>query len=259
MVPSTTDRRLHITKQIEQNEQVDVALLSKQFEVSEVTIRKDLRYLENKNILIRTRGGAMKQSVINTDLSIFERRRKNIQHKKAIGELAASLIKNGETILLDSGTTIMELVKNISKRIEITIITNAIDIAYHLIEFPNIKVIVPGGFLRRNSISLVGEQAAETLRNYYCDKCFLSVDGIDAEKGLLTNNLEEAHLSRIAVNNSKEVILLADSSKFQNNGVMAITPFNNIDTLITDENITPEQQQQLAKANIKTLIAEKIQ
>ncbi|MGF7140185.1 DeoR/GlpR family DNA-binding transcription regulator [Roseimarinus sediminis] len=255
MTISTTDRRLHITKQIEQNEQVDVALLSKQFEVSEVTIRKDLKYLEKNNILIRTRGGAIKQRVINTDLPILERRKKNVHYKKNIGKLAAGLIEDGETILLDSGTTIMELAKNISKGIEITIITNAIDIAYQLTEYTNIKVIVPGGFLRRNSISLVGEQAAETLRNYHFDKCFLSVDGIDAEKGLLTNNLEEAHLSRIAIHNSKEVILLADSSKFGNNAVLSIAPLRAIHTIITDENISAEHQGLFRKEKIKTLIA----
>lgn len=255
MAISTTDRRLHITKQIEQLEQVDVALLSKQFEVSEVTIRKDLKYLEKKNILIRTRGGAMKQNITNADLSILERRKKNIHYKKAIGKMAAELIQNGETILLDSGTTIMELTRHISKRIEITIITNAVDIAYQLIEFPNIKVIVPGGFLRKNSISLVGEQAAETLRNYHCDKYFLSIDGIDAQRGLLTNNLEEAHLSRIAINNSKEVILLADSSKFQNNGIMTVAGLDKVNILITDENLTPDNEKIIVNANIRLLIA----
>lgn len=257
MALSTTNRRLHITKQIEKNEQVDVVLLSQQFGISEVTIRKDLRYLENKNILIRTRGGAMKQSVLNSDLPILERRKKNIEKKKTIGKLAAGLIQNGETILLDSGTTIMELAKNISKKMEITIITNAIDIAYQLTEYPKIRVIVPGGFLRRNSISLVGEQTAETLQDFHFDKCFLSADGIDTAKGLLTNNIEEAHLSRISMEHAKEVILLADSSKFENDGIMTIAPLSKIDTFITDNNITTEQVQYLHNSNIQVLIAQK--
>ena len=258
MKASTTERRLHITKHIEKDEQVDVNTLSKQFEVSEVTIRKDLRYLETKNILIRTRGGAIHQSVINTDLSVFERRKRNAESKKMIGKLAAGLIQNGETILLDSGTTIMELAKSISKQTEITIITNAIDIAFKLTDYPKIRVIVPGGFLRRNSISLVGEQAAETLRNYHFDKCFLSSDGVDLEKGLLTNNLEEAFLSKISIEHSKEVIVLADSSKFENDGIMTIAPLSKIDTLITNNSITNEQLQYLNNANIKVLIAQKL-
>lgn len=257
MKTSTTDRRLHIKKLLEKDEQVDVSTLSKSFDVSEVTIRKDLRYLETKNILIRTRGGAMHQSVINTDLSVFDRRRKNIESKKLIGKLAAGLLKYGETILLDSGTTIMELAKNIPKQIETTIVTNAIDIAFKLTDYPNIRVIVPGGFLRRNSISLVGEQAAETLRNYHFDKCFLSSDGIAPEKGLLTNNLEEAFLSRICIENSKEVIVLADSSKFKNNAVMTIAPLSKINTFITDDSISTDQLQYLYDANIKVFIARK--
>lgn len=255
MENSTTERRLYISKQIEENEQVDVIRLSKKFNVSEVTIRKDLRYLESKNILLRTRGGAIKQTILNTDLSIFERRKKNIKAKSEIGKASAKLIKEGETILLDSGTTIMEMIKNVPKKIELTIITNAIDIIYQLTEYPNINVIVPGGHLRRNSISLVGEQASETLRNYYCDKYFLSIDGIDFEKGLLTNNFEEAHLSSIAIKNSKKVILLADSSKFQNDATKSVAPLSSIDILVTDKDITEESIEKLKQNKITPIIS----
>src|SRR5665648_688899 len=171
---SCVDRRMFILKKIEKEEQVNVSELSQRFLVSEVTIRKDLRHLEKKNFLIRSRGGAMKQSLINTDLSIYDRRKQNIKLKEAIGKAAAVLIRDGETILLDTGTTIMELAKQLPKKIDITVITNSVDITFRLAEYPNIRVIMPGGILRRNSLALVGEQAAESLRNYYCDKYFLS-------------------------------------------------------------------------------------
>jgi DeoR family transcriptional regulator of aga operon len=241
-------------KLLEKNEQVDVNTLSKQFDVSEVTIRKDLRYFEKKNMLIRSRGGAMKQGIVDIDLPIYDRKKQNIKLKQKIGIAAAGLIQNGETILLDSGTTIMEMVKYFSKQIEITVITNAIDIGYRLAEYPKIKVIIPGGLLRRNSLSLVGEQAAEAFKNYYSDKCFIGADGIDNQKGLLTMNIEEAHLSRINIENSKRVIVLADSSKFQPKGIMTIVPLSKVDTLITDSGISQEQKRYLTDAGIEVMV-----
>jgi len=252
---STVERRLYILKLLEKNEKVNVNTLSKQFGVSEVTIRKDLRHLEKKNMLIRAHGEAIKQSLVNVDLSIYDRRKQNIKSKQAIGIKAVSLIGNGETILLDSGTTIMELVKHLPKQIEITVITNAVDIAFQLAEYPKIRVIMPGGILRRNSLSLVGEQAAEAFRNYYCNKCFVSADGIDKQQGLLTMNIEEAHLSRINMENSRKVIALIDSSKFQQKGMMTIVPISKINTLITDNGISGEQKKYLADSGIEVLIA----
>lgn len=253
---STVERRLHILKHLEMNEKVDVGVLSKQFGVSEVTIRKDLRYFEKRNLLIRSRGGAMKQSVVNTDLTIFERRRQNMVQKQKIGMAAAALIGNGETVLLDSGTTIMELAKHVSKQSETTFITIAVDIACRLAEYPRAKVIMPGGMLRRNSLSLVGEQATSVLKEFYCDKFFLSADGIDLEKGLLTMNIEEAHLARICIENSKQVIALIDSDKFKKKGIMTIAPLSKVDMIITDNGITTEQVNAIKKLNIELKIIE---
>ena len=204
---SCVDRRTDILKQLEKNDQVDVLDLSRQFKVSEVTIRKDLKYLEMKNILIRSRGGAMKQSLINVDLSIYDRRRQNIKLKEAIGSAAADMIFSGETVLLDTGTTIMQIARHLPKKINITVITNSVDITFRLAEYPNIRVIMPGGILRRNSLALVGEQAAESLRGFYCDKYFLSADGIDIERGMMTTNIEEASLARINIKNSRSAII----------------------------------------------------
>jgi DeoR family transcriptional regulator, aga operon transcriptional repressor len=247
----TVERRLQIMKYLEADEKVDVGALSLQFGVSEVTIRKDLRYFEGKNLLIRSRGGAMKQGLLNADLSVFERRRQNMEQKKKIGIAAASMIENGETVILDSGTTIMELAKHISKQTEITIITIAVDIALRLAEYPRLRVIMPGGILRRNSLSFVGEQAVAVLKDFHADKFFLSADGIDSEQGLLTMNIEEAHLARICIENSKQVIALVDSEKFGKKGIMTIAPLSKIDAIITDNGITGEQIKLLKNQNIK--------
>jgi len=252
---STVERRLHILKLLEENENVNVNSLSNEFKVSMVTIRKDLRYFEKKNLLIRSRGGAFKQSLMNVDLSIYDRRKQNLKLKQSIALMASKLINNGETIFLDSGTTIMELVKCISKEIETTIITNAVDIAFCLADYPKIRLIMPGGMLRQNSISLVGEQAATTLRNYYCDTCFIGADGIDKERGLVTMNIEEAYLSRISIENARRVIALIDSSKFHNRGITTIIPVAKIDLLITDNGISKDNLAWLNEIGVEVMVA----
>jgi DeoR family transcriptional regulator, aga operon transcriptional repressor len=252
----TVDRRLQIMKYLEVDEKVDVGALSRQFGVSEVTVRKDLRHLEEKNLLIRSRGGAMKQGLVDMDLNIFERRKQNMDKKLKIGKAAAAMIGDGETIILDSGTTIMELAKNISKQIETTIITIAVDIACRLAEYPKLRVIMPGGILRRNSLSTVGERAASFLNDFHCDKFFLSADGLDMEQGLLTMNIEEAHLARICIENSNQVIALIDSGKLQKTGIMTIAPLSKIDLIITDSGITDDQVNLLRSRNVKLMIIE---
>lgn len=253
---STIDRRSYILNLLEKEGQVDVNSLSKKFRVSEVTIRKDLKYFEKKNMLVRSRGGAFRQSVMGLDLSIYERRKKNTHLKRKIGIAAAKLINEHDTLLLDSGTTIMELVKNIPKQNEITIITNAIDIAYGLAEYQNAKVIVPGGVFRRNSLSLVGEHAAVMLRDFYCDKCFIGADGIDIERGMLTSNIEEAYLMRINIKNAEKVIALIDSTKFQLKGTMTVASLNEVDMVITDKGIPEEKRKQLNALDIELLITD---
>lgn len=253
---SSLDRRMSILKILENVEHVNVSDLSRQFKVSEVTIRKDLKHLEGKNILIRSRGGAIKHSIINTDLSIYDRRKQNMKLKEAIGAAAAGLISNGETILLDTGTTIMELAKHLPKKIDITIITNSVDITFRLAEYPMIRVIMPGGILRRNSLGLVGEQAAESLRNFYCDKYFLSADGIDIQKGIMTTNIEEASLARLNIRNSKKVIALIDSSKFHNMGIMTIARLSEINMLITDRGIPDDILKEIRAMGVEVIVVD---
>ncbi len=255
---SCVARRTIILKQLEKDDQVNVLELSRQFNVSEVTIRKDLKHLEKKNILIRSRGGAMKNSLINVDLSIYDRRRQNIKLKEAIGAAAAKMISNGETILLDTGTTIMELAKHLPKKIQITVITNSVDITFRLAEHPNIRVIMPGGILRRNSLALVGEQAAESLRGFYCDKYFLSADGIDIDRGMMTTNIEEASLARINIRNSKKVIALIDSSKFLSKGITTIAPLSEVDTLITDDGIPSSILHEIRGLGVNVIVVNRI-
>jgi len=252
---TTVGRRRLILEEIQQKKLVDVIPLSKKFNVSEVTIRKDLSYLENKNLLIRSRGGAMAPVKVGYDLSVEEREVMNLQLKNAIGEAASQLIDNGDTIIMDSGTTLMQLANHIKGVNDLTVITNSLDIAYKLSEYKNIKLIIPGGLFRRKSRSLIGVAAVENLKLYQADKYFVSSDGISRE-GIFTSNLEEGQIARIIISNAKENILLVDSTKFDRNGLINFAPLNKIDTIVTDKKIPKKYISILTKLEVRVIKAD---
>lgn len=253
---STVERRKKILNMLEKNGQVFVHELSEEFAVSEVTIRNDLELFESKKLLIRSRGGAMKyENSVGMDFQLSDKDKINYAEKKRIGKIAAALVNPGETIILDSGTTTMEIAKNLSPDDAINVITNAFNIANQLINSPNINIIVPGGTLRKNSHSLVGPLAEKSIRNFYVDKVFLGVDGFDTAQGAFTPNIEEASLNQIMIEISKEVILVADSSKFKRRSLAFICPVTKIDIVVTDEHISRVDLNRLADLGVKVIIA----
>ncbi len=251
----TVERRKKILEELNKLGKVKVSELSKLFSVSDVTIRNDLAQLEKKNLLIRARGGAMKFQRAGIDFEIDIKAQKNQAQKKAIGKAAANLITDGDTIILDSGTTTLEIAKNLGKFSNLTVITNSLNIAGQLVEFPDIKVIMLGGVLRRKSLSLVGINAIESLKNYYCDKVFMGVDGIDTQYGISTPNVDEAYLNNIMINNSREIIVVTDSSKFKNRSFTYISPIQKITTIVTDENIPQDEKDKIENLGIKLIIS----
>jgi DeoR family transcriptional regulator of aga operon len=248
------DRRMKILEILETEGQAKVPFLSKKFDVTEVTIRNDLDNLEQKGLLIRTRGGALKAQKVGIDYNLEIKRKKNQKEKEAIGKKAAKLVNNGETIILDSGTTTMEIAKNLSEKKDLTVISNALNIVSHLVNLPDIKVVVPGGYLRKESLSLIGHSAEQELKNYYCDKLFIGVDGIEATYGISTPNAEEAYLNKVMISIAKEVVVVADSSKFLKKSFAFISSMDKITTVITDSNIPEDQHKALINMGVSVLI-----
>ncbi len=252
---STVQRRTIILEKLETKGQVNVTDLSKQFEVSEVTIRNDFLQLEKKNMLIRARGGAIKTHRVGVDFELSKKQKLNLDQKKKIGKRASKIIKDGDTIIIDAGTTTQEMVKNISPDIHLTVITNALNIANNLVYNDKVQVIMPGGFLRKGALSMIGSPAETQIRNYLCDKLFLGVDGLDFEFGISTPNIEEAHLNQTMIEISRQIIVLADSSKIKNRSLAVICPLSQIDVVITDDRILPEDQAKLEQMGVEVLIA----
>ena len=253
---NTILRRKRILELISEKGEVYIPALSKSFEVSEVTIRNDLKTLEEKNMLLRARGGAIRfENFVGMDQALSEKTKIHYQEKLRIGKKAASLIHESDTIVVDSGTTTAEIVKNLPNFKDLTIITNALNIANYLVGKSNIKLIIPGGILRQNSHSLIGPLAEKNLRNFYVDKAFIGVDGFDTRLGIYTPNLEEAHLNQIMIDISKEVILVTDSSKFARKSLALICSVNLIDVVVTDDGIKNEDRLRLEDTGVKVIIA----
>ncbi len=254
MQKNTVDRRDEIVRLIIKSRKVRVDELSTLFGVSLVTIRNDLTYLEDKGIVHKSYGGALVRDNVALDESILEKKKFHAEEKNRIGKAAANMIFDGDSVILDSGTTTSAIVKYIKDRKNLTILTNAVNIASELAGVTEITVLLTGGKLRKKSFSLVGPQSEAMLRNHYFDKVFLGVDGFDFIHGLTTPNYLEAQLNRVMVENSNEVIAVADSSKFNRKSLCLITDPKSIDKVITDKNISQEHLQELQKLGIQTIV-----
>jgi DeoR family transcriptional regulator of aga operon len=149
----------------------------------------------------------------------------------------------------------MEIIKHFSGFKSLNIISNALNVAIALADMKNTNVLVPGGLLRRNSLSRVGSAAEENLQNYFCDKLFLAVDGFNLTHGLSTPNVEEAHLNRKMIEISKKVIVVTDSSKFMKRSLAVICPISKVDIVVTDSGILPKDLSELESAGIRVIIA----
>lgn len=235
----TNERRAAILTMLETNQEIHVTDLARQFQTSEVTIRKDLTEMQRRNLLIRTRGGAIRVPKFQNDFdtAIETKQLYNYREKRAIGELAARLIKDGETIMIDSGTTTLEVARHLDRFRNLTIITNAINIAIELLKYDRFSVILLGGHLRKTSHSTVGPLAEATLRNLYCDKLFLGIDSFNLTEGVSTPNIEEANINQTMIAMARETIAVCDSSKFNKRSFAHIASVNQIHAVVTDAGI----------------------
>lgn len=246
-------RRSKILEILDDLNKVNVSDLSNELGVSEVTIRNDLDKLEQSKLLVRAHGGAFRTS--NVSLAVSEKKSINRDLKRLIGKKAVSLIQENDSIILDSGTTTFEISNNLGNFKEITVISNALDIVNNLAQFDNLKVYMPGGHLKEFSMSLVGPMAERNLKQLYCNKLFLGVDGIRSNVGFFTHHMEEAYLNQIMIEIAEEVIVVADSTKFKKTGLAFIQNFEHIDMVITDEGIENQYIEMLKKNNVEVIIA----
>lgn len=236
---SAKERRALILRLLEQQTEVRVTDISRETGISEVTIRKDLTVLQRRHLLLRTRGGAMRKPIENTneETAVSKKRMFNFKEKERIGIEAVKLINDGDFIMLDSGTTTLEVAKHLDRFHHLRIITNAMNIAAELMNYKRFDVVFLGGNLRTNSLSSVGPLAISVLRNFSSYKLFLGVDSFSYENGVSTPNLEEALLNQLMIQQADKVIAVFDSSKFNKRSFVHVADVNQLDCIITDRAI----------------------
>ena len=254
-ISSSTGRRSAILQLLKQNSNIAVTELSRKFGVSEVTIRKDLNLLKDRNLLVRTRGGAILHETRkdDNDTSIRFKKLANFREKKAIGRAAANLIKEGDTIIIDSGTTALQVACNLHKFKNLTIITNALNVAQEVLAYKRFNVILLGGNIRNASESVVGALAESNLKMFYCDKLFLGVDSFSVENGLSTPNVEEANINQLMISRSKEVIAVFDSSKVNKRALAFIATIDKIDKIVTDDGMDKATRSHLKAMDVDVI------
>ncbi|EGR0771284.1 MULTISPECIES: transcriptional repressor AgaR [Vibrionaceae] len=254
---SAVERRMEIVNVVNRDGKARVEDLAAQFDVSSVTIRSDLSFLEKNGYVVRSHGAAIPNTGVIAELTVHEKRRQNAGIKSLIGQAAAKLIESGDTVILDSGTTTREIATSLKSLEDVVVMTNGLDVAMELASAPGVEVLMSGGVLRKNALSFSGSQAEHSLKNYRFDKVFLGVDGFDLRAGITTHNEQEASLNRLMCEISEQVIAVADSSKFGKRSCHMIREFGNIDTLVTDSDIPEDYVQGLREMKVEVIIVDK--
>ncbi len=253
---STVERREAIVRLVRDKGLARVEELADHFKVSSVTIRNDLNYLDNKGLLLRSHGGAMALDDVVKEMPFDDKGTVNTAQKEAVGAAAAQLVNDGESVILDSGTTTQQLARHLVSSKNLVVMTNGLNVASELVKSSGIEIMMTGGTLRSKSHSFFGSQAEDALRQYRFDKLFLGVDGFDLVAGLTTHFDREATLNRVMCDISSEIILLADSSKFGRKGYHFIRSFGAFHTLVTDKGIPADYLAGLQRQGVRVIIAD---
>jgi len=232
-----------------------VSSLCKALKVSAVTIRKDLKLLEKSNKLFRTHGGASNTNPFTIDRNVNEKENLQIDEKKSIAKKAAEYITANDSIIIASGTTMLALAREIVPKQKLIVITSALQVASELSRHSNIDILQLGGLIRQSSSSVVGSYAENILKDFFCTKLYLGVDGIDFEFGITTSNSMEAQLNKSMIQVVQKVIVLADHTKFGKRGFSRICGLEEVDEIITDKKISPAIVEKYASHGIKITIA----
>jgi DeoR family transcriptional regulator of aga operon len=248
------ERRRAILDSLSRDGRVLVGDLARQFETSQVTIRKDLEILHAHGLLHRTHGGALpSREGVLLDPTLSEKEKLHRREKIRIAEAAAAMVQEGQVVILDSGTTTTAIARALRGFHNLTVVTNAVSIASELAG-ADVEVILTGGTLRRNSFSLVGPIAEDMLRRLNADILFLGVDGFDVHYGLSTPNLLEAKVNRIMVEISKKVVAVCDASKFGRRSLSQILPPSELHHVITDRGAPKSDIEVLMNAGIEVTL-----
>jgi len=257
MTPEFKEERLQrIVEAVRENGQVTVAELSHRFGVSDVTIRRDLRELATGGLLRRAHGGAVPGTPVPLEPPVIQRMLQERNQKEQIGRAAAALVDDGESVFIGSGSTTAYVSRHLVDRKNLTVVTNALNIATELATAEEITMIVTGGMMRASELSLVGHIAEQALREVRVDKVIMGMRAISLEAGMTNDYLPEVMTDRTIIEMTPELILVADHTKFGKVASAYVAPVERMTTLVTDPETDPETLARLREMGIRVIVAD---
>ncbi|MHB0875795.1 MAG: DeoR/GlpR family DNA-binding transcription regulator [Anaerolineae bacterium] len=259
LVRNTSDRRWEILQELQRNQRLSIAELSQMFGVSAVSIRRDVAHLEGRGLLQRVRGGAQ-VSARRGQTCLFEARLlQNVAIKRTIGRAAAQLVHPGDTILVDAGTTVLEVVRHLPREVldagGLTVVTRSLVAAAELRSRRQVRLVLLGGVYVQDFDAFIGFQVDKALRNMHVNTLFIGTDGFTADRGLATDNLVEMGLYEEMARCADRVVVVADSSKIGTHRLQSVLPLSAVHTLVTDSGAPQEFVDTLREQGIEVLVA----
>jgi DeoR family fructose operon transcriptional repressor len=248
------ERRQQIIELVNQRNRVNVTELSHLFNIGEVTVRRDLIQLEAQGLIRRTHGGALPAENASHEAPIKERELRYKEQKERIASFVAQLIRNGETIMLDGGTTTLQISRHLKGKNNLVIVTNSVGIAQEMDGSYDCQVILTGGEYKHTTQIMAGPIAEKSIKLFRADRVILGMSALNVEQGLFTVNLQEAELKRVMMKCGKEVIVVMDSSKFEKVTFSFVSDFSMIDKLITDSGISEETIRHLEECGVEVIV-----
>ncbi len=248
------ERRTQILQIVRSEGRAKVNDLVRRFNTSAVTIRSDLNELHQRGVIQRSHGGAVIQETVFRESPVQERVKDRSNEKQRIGAMAATLVQEGDTIILDSGTTTLEIARHLQSFRHLQVITNGLNIAVELLGSRTIQTIIMGGSVRNDSASVVGRATEDMLEQFSADKLFLCGAGCDPDFGVSGTNLDETMANRAMLRAAREIIVVADSSKFSKRSMSLIASFSEVDMVISDAEMIPEMQERIRSFGCKLVL-----
>jgi DeoR/GlpR family transcriptional regulator of sugar metabolism len=228
-----------------------VTALADEFGVSEMTVRRDLQALASDGKLERVHGGAVD---VESERPFSEIVVERLEAKDRIGRAAAALVEDGQTVMIDIGTTTLQVARHLRGR-SLTVVTTNLAVYEELLPEPDIELVLPGGAVRRNYLSLVGMLAEDALRRLRADIAFLGTSGIDADLAVWDTTMVEVPIKRAMIAASKRTVLLADAEKFGMDAMVRVCEASELDAIVTDERVPTERREALDEAGVEVIVA----
>jgi DeoR/GlpR family transcriptional regulator of sugar metabolism len=248
-------RKNKIKELIIEKKSITVAELTSLFKVTEETIRRDLKQLEDEGVLNRTYGGAYVSDGVQSDVDVSIREHIHVEGKKKIAARCLPFIKSGDSIFLDASKTSL-VIASMLKDYKLTVVTNSIKVITTLMDNPNIRLIMIGGTLSNSSLSNLGKTAEDNLRKYFFDSAFISCRSVSMQHGITDSNEQQAAIRQIASDHANHVFLVADYTKFDKTSFVSICGFEKVETVVVDNTLSKEWHAFLQEKDVKVIECE---